>query len=69
MTPAMYRRRGHAGSIVRRLLDDAIDHGATQCVLTSTAMGRPIYANMGFSVVAPVFEFEFKGRQPIVATE
>ncbi len=69
VTPAMYRRRGHAGSIVRRLLDDAIDHGATQCVLTSTAMGRPIYANMGFSVVAPVFEFEFKGRQPIVATE
>lgn len=69
VTRDAFRRRGHAGSIVRRLLDDAIDHGATQCVLTSTAMGRPIYANMGFSLVAPVFEFEFKGQQSVVTAE
>jgi GNAT superfamily N-acetyltransferase len=56
-TSPAYRRRGHAGAITRRLLDDALATGANRCVLVTTEMAHDLYRNLGFRDVMPMIEF------------
>jgi len=57
-TVPAYRRRGHAGAIMRSLLDDALAAGATACVLASTSMAHGMYLRFGFQDVMPVVGFQ-----------
>lgn len=43
-----YRRRGVARRLVRMLMDDAKEKGATEISLDATASGRPLYESLGF---------------------
>jgi GNAT superfamily N-acetyltransferase len=57
-TVSAYRRRGHAGAIMRSLLDEALAAGTTACVLASTSMAHGIYLRFGFQDVMPVVGFQ-----------
>jgi ribosomal protein S18 acetylase RimI-like enzyme len=56
-TAPAYRRRGHAGAITRRLLDDALAARAKRCILVTTEMAHDLYRNLGFRDVMPMVEF------------
>jgi ribosomal protein S18 acetylase RimI-like enzyme len=61
-TVPAYRRRGHAGAIMRSLLDDALAAGATACVLASTSMAHGMYLRFGFQDVMPVVGFQTRNK-------
>lgn len=43
-----YRNKGIAHSIVRQLLDMAVERGCDKIYLETTAEGRPVYHSLGF---------------------
>jgi GNAT superfamily N-acetyltransferase len=57
-TVPAYRRRGHAGAIMRSLLDDALATGASACVLASTSIAHGLYLRFGFQDVMPMVGFQ-----------
>ena len=47
-TPAEYRRRGYAGAITSRIVEDGLASGATWAWLQSSEAGYRVYVNLGF---------------------
>ena len=47
-TREAYRRHGTARRLVRMLIDDAEENGATEISLDATDSGRPLYESLGF---------------------
>jgi hypothetical protein len=47
-TPAEHRRRGYAGAITSRIVEDGLAAGATWAWLQSSEAGYRIYVNLGF---------------------
>jgi len=52
-----FRRRGLANAILGAMDQHARRHGARRMLLISSEMGRPLYAGVGFKVLAPVTVF------------
>jgi hypothetical protein len=50
-TPARARRRGHARRLLRGALTQIRTSGASVCLLSSSGIGEPFYASLGFTVV------------------
>jgi GNAT superfamily N-acetyltransferase len=48
-TRPAYRRQGISRALMGLLLDHGREHGIHRMVLWSSAMGRPLYASLGFS--------------------
>jgi ribosomal protein S18 acetylase RimI-like enzyme len=58
ITLPAFRRRGCGDALVRDLLNDARERGATRCILASTEMAVSVYRGVGFEVVMPLTGFE-----------
>jgi hypothetical protein len=47
-TPAEHRRRGYAGAVTSRIVEDGLAAGATWAWLQSSEVGYRVYENLGF---------------------
>lgn len=48
-TSEAYRRQGIGNTMVKMLIEDAKEKGATEISLDATNMGRPLYEKLGFT--------------------
>jgi hypothetical protein len=57
-TPPMERRRGYGGAVTAAVVAEAFEDGATFAYLQASAMGTPVYREIGFREVDAILSFD-----------